>query len=77
MASLVPGESPGVSSAAREARDLVREAVLQGWTLRDRSKHWVLFPPTGRGYVVISKTPGGQTWKQKALADLRRHGFLA
>lgn len=63
------------SSAAREVRDLVREAERQGWRVRERGAHFTLFAPDGVGIVTVAKTPSDRRWRANTLAQLRRHGF--
>lgn len=65
-----------VSNAAKEAKELVDEAVGQGWRLRERpGKHYFLFAPDGAGSVSIPKTPSDVRSLRNAVSIMRRHGF--
>jgi hypothetical protein len=66
-----------MSNAAKEARDLVEEAVRQGWRLRDMpGKHYFLFASDGVGKVAIPRTPSDARSLRNAIQEMRRHGFV-
>lgn len=64
-----------MSNAAKEARELVKLAVDQGWRLED-GKHFMLFAPDGEHKCNIAHTPSEHRWRENALRDLRAGGFV-
>ncbi len=54
---------------------VVAEAVRQGWREERRTRHLILWAPSGRGHVCISTSPSDREAIHKCLADLRRLGF--
>lgn len=60
----------------KEVRELVDEAVRQGWRSKVLSSgHVQVFSPDGRTIVTLAGTPSGQRWRVKAISQLRKGGF--
>jgi hypothetical protein len=54
---------------------LIAEAVRQGWRAERRTRHTLLWPPSGPGWLTISSTPGDQRAIHSCLAQARRLGL--
>lgn len=60
----------------KEVRELVEEALRQGWRVSVRaSGHVQLYSDDGVTIVTLSGTPSGQRWRTKAIQQLRQGGF--
>lgn len=61
----------------KDVREIVDEAIRQGWrcVLR-KSGHVLCFPPTAKPAVTLPGTPSGQSWRAKAIAQMRQSGFI-
>lgn len=61
-------------SREREVRELVEEAVKQGFTAVDKKAGWMLRDPDGIGQVMVHKTPNSRGIRHY-VRDLRKLGF--
>ena len=60
----------------RDVRELVEDAVQQGWRYEERkSGRVMLFSPDGRTIVTLHGTPSDRRWRHAAIRELRRGGF--
>jgi hypothetical protein len=55
-------------------RELVQEAVKQGFRAVDKRKGWMLQSPDGKGQVMVHKTPNSRGIRHY-VRDLRKYGF--
>lgn len=65
-------------SALSDRREIVREAVRQGWRLIERTKHIQLYSPDGHTIVTTSRGAPNETsftWRTNLLRDLKAGGF--
>lgn len=65
-----------MSNVANEVRELVAEAVRQGWRLVNTGSHYKLFAPDGIAKATIPHTPSDHRWRDNAVRDLRKGGFV-
>jgi hypothetical protein len=54
---------------------LIAEAVRQGWRAERRTRHVMLWAPSGTGFLTVSGTPGDQRAIHSFLAQARRLGL--
>jgi hypothetical protein len=60
----------------RDVRELVEQAVRQGWRVEERkSGRVLLFSPDGHTIVTLHGTPSDRNWLHAAIRQLRRGGF--
>lgn len=58
----------------REYRRIVKRALQQGWTIRDKSEGWMLHSPTG-GRVMLHRTPGRGRALWNWQAQMKKAGY--
>jgi hypothetical protein len=63
-----------VMSREAEVRELVKEAVKQGFQAVDKKNGWMLRSPDGVGQVMVHKTPNSRGIRHY-VRDLRKYGF--
>lgn len=71
----MPVHNEGMSNAAKEVRELVREAERQGWRVDATGAHYRLYSPDGVTIVTLAKTPSDHRWRENTIAKLRKGGF--
>src|SRR5258708_3162464 len=54
---------------------LIAEAVRQGWRAERRTRHILLWPPSGPGWLTISSTPSDHRAIHSCLPQARRPGL--
>jgi hypothetical protein len=60
----------------RDVRELVEQAVRQGWRAEERrSGRLLLYSPDGRTIVTVHGTPSDRNWRHSAIRELKRGGF--
>ncbi len=62
-------------SSNKEARELVKEAERQGFTIKEKKSGWMILTPNGQGSVMIHKTTSDHRGLKNEHARLRRYGF--
>jgi hypothetical protein len=54
---------------------LIAEAVRQGWRAERRTRHILLWAPSGTGFLTVSGTPGDRRAIHSFVAQARRLGL--
>lgn len=61
----------------KDMETVIRDARRQGWRVEHtRGGHWRLYSPDGAGIIHVSGTPGDARAVLKAVATMRRYGFV-
>jgi hypothetical protein len=51
---------------------LIRQLIGKGWRFQRRSKHNRLTPPSGKGHVIVARTPSDRRSYENLRRDIRR-----
>ena len=64
-----------MANAQKEVKELVRAAKKQGWRVRETTKGYLLFDPSGRHKESVHKTPSDWRSLRHSLSRMKRYGF--
>lgn len=64
-----------MANPQKEAKEIVRAALKQGWRVVDKKKGWALYDPSGKHMEMLHKTPSDHRGLANSVARMRRYGF--
>lgn len=58
-----------------DTKQLIQDALDQGWRLQRKGRHLILYAPQGKGIVVVARS--GSDWReiQNVRSYLKHYGF--
>jgi len=60
----------------KDLKRILAEAERQGWRVElQRSRHYKLYAPDGKGLVITGSTPGAPSALRNLIGEMRRCGF--
>jgi predicted RNA binding protein YcfA (HicA-like mRNA interferase family) len=66
-----------MASAAKELKEVIKEAKRQGWRVTTTKRgHLQFYAPDGENIVTAAGTPSDHRALANLIARLRRHGFV-